>query len=244
MRPLLALSALVLALAGCAGGPEANRAHELLLQADAATAKLTSARYSATTSFAVAGQSFSFEIDGAVVLGGKNQGDQWARMKSGDIPGAGPVTMTIVRRGDRMILAGMGRQQEVPVPKELVAQQAAWGALGATKLATCVQKVAVREGENLNGEPATVVAGVIDTGCALDQMASFSSLGQSSALDLDWGSLGVDLGVARATLYFSDRTQLLVGGVIALTMKVQGQEMSFKLVYRLTNVNEPVRFPL
>ena len=41
----------------------------------------------------------------------------------------------------------------------------------------------------------------------------------------------------------SDRSHLLVGGLITLEVEVDGHEMSFEVSYRLTSMNQPVRFP-
>ena len=51
------------------------------------------------------------------------------------------------------------------------------------------------------------------------------------------------LGDARATLFVSDRTHLVVGGLITLEIEVDGNELSFDVSYRLTSINRPVRFP-
>jgi len=39
----------------------------------------------------------------------------------------------------------------------------------------------------------------------------------------------------------SDRTHLLVGGLI--TLEIEVDELSFDVSYRLTSINRPVRFP-
>jgi hypothetical protein len=245
MRLSITFAALLLLLPGCAGGPEATRAHELLVQADVAQAQLSSVAYGAKTSFSVAGQSFAFDLDGEAALKGAAAGDQWVRMTSGNVPGVGRIEMSIARRGDRMTITSMGQTQDVPVPAELATTNEAWGSLASGQLATCVKKVDVEEGRNLNGEPASRIAGLIDTKCALESISRVSSLGQSqSAPQLDLDDIdGVEYGDARATLFVSERSHLLIGGVLSMSMELQGQKMSFEVSYRLKSVNRPVRFP-
>ena len=129
------------------------------------------------------------------------------------------------------------------MPAELRATQDAWGSFDSLDLTSCVKKVDVAEGQNLNGEPATRIAGEFDALCAFKAVSGVSSMGQNAGSTPDLEQLRDHLGAARATLFVSDRTNLLVGGVITLEVEVDGHEMSFDVSYRLTSVNQPVRFP-
>lgn len=240
---LLSLVIAVVALAGCAGGPDAEQAYDLLQRAQAAQAQLSSVSYEAKSSFRVEGQSFGYTFTGSAQLKGVSAGDQWLEMESQDIPGVGQIAMTIVRRGSRLTLRSMGSVQEVPVPAELRANQDAWGSFGSLDPTSCVKKVDVAEGQNLNGEPATRIAGDFDAVCAFEAVSGVSSMGQNAGSMPDLDRLRDHLGAARATLFVSDRTHLLVGGLITLEVEVDGHQMSFDLSYRLTSVNQPVRFP-
>lgn len=240
---LLSLVIAVVALAGCAGGPDAEQAYDLLQRAQAAQAQLSSVSYEAKSSFRVEGQTFGYTFTGSAQLKGASARDQWLEMKSQDVPGIGQITMTIVRRGSRLTLRSMGTVQEVPVPAELQANQDAWGSFGSLDLTSCVKKVDVAEGQNLNGEPATRIAGEFDPFCAFKAVSGVSSMGQNAGSMPDLEQLRDHLGAARATLFVSDRTHLLVGGLITLEVEADGHHMSFDLSYRLKSVDQPVRFP-
>lgn len=240
---LLSLVLAVAALAGCAGGPEATQAYDLLQRAQVAQAKVSSVAYEANASFSVQGQSFGSAFKGAALLTGAAAGDQWIEMTSQGVPGVGPISMTMVRRGSRMTIRSMGQTREVPVPAELRAKQEAWGSFDSLDLTSCVKKVDVAEGRSLNGEPATRIAGEFDALCAFKAVSGVSGLGQNASTTPDLDQLRDNLGDARATLFVSDRTHLLVGGLITLEIDVAGNQMSFDVSYRLTSINRPVRFP-
>jgi hypothetical protein len=227
-------------LAGCAGGADASRAQELLLQAEAAQARLSSVAYTGRTSFSVAGQRFGFDFGGEAVLKGAAAGDQWMQLRSESVPGLGSLDMSVVKRGSRVTFRSQGQTQELPVPAGLETSDGPWGSLGTTELSSCVERVDVAEGRNVNGEPATRIAGVVDTACAFQAVNRVASLGQAGA-DLD--ELREHVGDARATFFVSDRSQLLIAGVISLEMEAEDQKMTFEVSYRLTGINEPVRFP-
>jgi hypothetical protein len=240
---LFSLVLAVAALAGCAGGPEANQAYDLLQRAQVAQAKVSSVSYEAKTSFSVQGQSFGYAFTGAALLKGASAGDQWIELTSEDIPGVGPIEMTMVRRGSRMTIRSMGQTHEVPVPAELQAKQEAWGSFDSLDLTSCVEKVDVAEGRSLNGEPATRIAGEFDALCAFKAVSGVSGLGQNAGTMPNLEQLRDHLGDARATLFVSDRTHLVVGGLITLEIEVDGNKLSFDVSYRLTSINRPVRFP-
>ena len=240
---LFSLVLAVAALAGCAGGPEATQAYDLLQRAQVAQAKVSSVSYEAKSSFSVQGQSFGYAFKGAALLKGAAAGDQWIEMTSEDVPGVGPISMTMVRRGSKMTIRSLGQTHEVPVPAELQAKQDAWGSFDSLDLTTCVKKVDVAEGRSLNGEPATRIAGEFDALCAFKAVSGVSGLGQNAGSTPDLEQLRDHLGDARATLFVSDRTHLLVGGLITLEIEVDGNEFSFDVSYRLTSINRPVRFP-
>jgi hypothetical protein len=237
---LLAVPFAVLVLAGCSGGPDASRAQDLLVQADAAQARLSSVTYSGRMSFSVAGQRFGFDFGGGAILKGRGAGDQWMQMRGEGIPGAGSMDFSIVRRGSRMTIRSQGQTQDVPVPPALQTANQAWGAFATSGLAGCVKKVDVAAGRKVNGEPVTRIAGVVDTLCAFEAVNRVASVGQATP-DLD--QVRDFLGDARATLFVSDRSHLVIAAVLSLDVEAQGQKMTFDVSYRLTSVNEPVRFP-
>jgi hypothetical protein len=240
---LLSLVFAVAVLAGCAGGPEATQAYDLLQRAQVAQAQVSSISYEAKASFSVQGQRFGYAFKGAALLKGAHVGDQWIEMTSQDVPGVGPISMTMVRRGSRLTIRAMGQRHEVAVPAELRAKQKAWGSFDSLDLTSCVENVDVAEGRSLNGEPATRIAGEFDALCAFKAVSGVSGLGQNAGLTPDLKQLRDHLGAARATLFLSDRTHLLVGGLITLELAVGGNELTFDVSYRLTSINRPLRFP-
>jgi hypothetical protein len=240
---LLSLAFAVAALAGCAGGPEATQAYDLLQRAQGAQAQVSSVSYEAKASFSVQGQRFGYAFKGAALLKGASAGDQWIEMTSEGVPGVGQIGMTLVRRGSRLTIRSMGETQEVPVPAEFKTSREVWGSFDSLELTSCVKKVDVAEGRSLNGEPATRIAGEIDALCAFEAVSAISGLGQSAGSTTDLKQLRDHVRHARATLFVSDRTHLLVGGLITLEIEVDGNELSFDVSYRLTSINRPVRFP-
>jgi hypothetical protein len=248
MRLATLLLATVL-LAGCVAGPDGQQAQQLLQEAQAANANVKSATYVATMAFSGEGQKFQLSMEGGALLKGKHAGDQFLRMRAEGLPSqlgmnANGELMLMVKRGNRFTMTMGGRTQTLPAPRELSAQTQAWGSLASLDLVSCVKKVDVEEGRNLNGEPATRIAGTVDTACVVRSLVNLSGLGSAAgAGGIDTSKIGDKLGDVKATLFVSDRTKLLIGGLISLTADAQGQTMEIQFSYRLTSVNEPVRFP-
>lgn len=252
LRPILdpvrfaKLALVALLLAGCAAGPDGERAQDLLQQAQAANANVKSATYVATIAFSGEGQSFKLSMDGGAQLKGRRAGDQFLRIRAEGLPadlGMKGNLMLMVKRGNQMTFTVAGRTQVLPAPRELAADTNAWGSLASLDLASCVESVDVQERRNLNGEPATRIAGTIDTACLLRSLARLSGLGSAVGQGLDTDKLGDAVGDVRATLFISDRSHLLIGGLVSLTAHAQSRTMDVQFSYRLTSVNEPVRFP-
>jgi hypothetical protein len=240
------LALVALLLSGCAAGPDGRRAQELLQQAQAANASVKSATYVATMAFSGEGRKFKLSMEGAAQLKGKRAGDQYLRMRAEGLPaglGLSGDLMMMVKRGDRVTLSSAGRTQVLPAPAGLAKDTNAWGALASLDLASCVQDVDVQEGSNLNGEPATRIAGTVDTACLVRSLAKLSGLGSVTGQNLDMGKLGDAAGDIHATLFVSDRSHLLIGGVVSMSAHDKGQTLDVQLSYRLTSVNEPVTFP-
>lgn len=249
LRPmrLLALAFAALAIgAGCAGSPDAQQAYALLERAQAEQKALSSAGYELQLSAAMAGQKFAFSVDGAAQLKGSNAGDQYLRMRASgrtDAFGASGVDIWMVKRGSRVTMSFDGRTQTFDVAQAGAPDLDAWGSFGSLDFASCVKRVDVAPGRNLNGEPVTRVAGVIDTACILRAASKMSGLSEAAGQPFDLGELAKHVEDVRATLFVSDRSHLLVGGVITTKVTAQGQTLDLQLSYRLTNVNEPLRFP-
>jgi hypothetical protein len=205
-----------------------------------------SATYVATMAFTGEGQKFQLSMEGGALMKGKRTGDQYLRMRAEGLPaqlGMSGDLMLMVKRGNRLTLTMGGRTQALPVPSDLSTQTQAWGSLASLDLVSCVKKVDVEEGRNLNGEPASHIAGTIDTACVVRSLAKLSGLGSLTGSNVDTSKIGDTLGDVRTTLFVSDRSHLLIGGLISLTAKAEGRTMDIQFSYRLTSVNEPVRFP-
>jgi hypothetical protein len=240
------LALVAVLLTGCAAGPDGQRAQELLQQAQAANANLKSATYVATMSFSGAGQSFKVTMDGGALLKGKSAGDQFLRMRAEGLPaelGMSGQVMLMVKRGDRMTITMGGQTQVQRAPAELNGDTNAWASLASLDLASCVRKVDVEEGRSLNGEPATRIAGTVDTACLFASLVKLSGLGSLAGQSVDAKKLGDSVGDIHATLFVSERSQLLIGGLVSLNAHAQGRTLEVQFSYRLTSVNEPVRFP-
>jgi hypothetical protein len=233
-------------LTGCAAGPDGRRAQELLQQAQAANATVKSATYVATMSFAGEGQKFQLSMEGGALMKGRHAGDQFLRMRAEGLPaqlGMNGDLMLMVKRGSRLSLTMGGQTQTMAAPATMADQAGAWGSLASLDLVSCVKKVDVEEGRNLNGEPAARIAGTIDTECVVRSLVELSGLQSLAGMNVDASKISDSLGDVKATLFVSDRTHLLIGGVISLSARAQGRTMDIQFSYRLTSVNEPVRFP-
>lgn len=241
------LALVALLVTGCAAGPDGQRAQELLQQAQAADANVKSATYVATLAFSRDSQRFKLSMDGGAVMKGKGAGDQFLRMRAEGLPpglelGGGDL-MLMVQRANRITLTVAGETQTLEAPAIPAGDTKAWGALASFELASCVEKVDVEEGRNLNGQPATRIAGTVDTVCLVKSLAKLSGLGSLTGQNLDLSKLGGSVGDIRATLFVSERSHLLIGGLISLTVEAEGRSFDVQFSYRLTSVNEPVRFP-
>jgi hypothetical protein len=246
MRLLAKLLLITVLLAGCAAGPDGQRAQELLQQAQAANASVRSATYVANMSFSAEGQKFQLSMEGGALMKGRHAGDQFLRMRAEGLPaqlGLNGDLMLMVKRGNQLSLTMGGQTQTMAAPSTMAAQAGGWGSLASLDLVSCVKRVDVEEGRNLNGEPAARIAGTIDTGCVIQALTKLSGLGSLAGTSVDTSKIGDTLGDVRATLFVSDRTHLLIGGLISLSAHAEGRTMDIDFSYRLTSVNQPVRFP-
>jgi hypothetical protein len=244
---LLALALAALALgAGCAGSPDARQAYDLLERAQAEQKTLSSAGYELKLSADMGAQKFSFRVAGAAQLKGANAGDQYLRIRAA-VPtgavGAGDVDMWMVKRGSRVTVSFGGQAQTFDAARAGAPDLDAWGSFGSLDFASCVKRVGVEPGRSLNGEPVTRIGGVVDTVCILRAASKMSGLSKAAGQPFDLDDLATHVEDVRATLFVSDRSHLLVGGVIATTVSAEGQTLDLQLSYRLTEVNKPLRFP-
>jgi hypothetical protein len=231
-----------LVLAGCAGGPNAQEAQSLLQRAQAEQLKLRSAAFSAELSVTANGQKFGLAMDGAAAMKNPRGGDMWLRMTGSGMNGD-DFEMTVAKRGSRVTLTAQGQTQTFDAKDAAAPKLDTLGSLGSFDFASCIKSVNVAEGRSLNGEPATRIAGTVDTGCVLKAAGALSGVAGSSAPNVDFSELSKYVDDVRATLFVSERSHLLVGAVITTRFTAMGQSADVQLRYRLTRVNQPLRFP-
>jgi hypothetical protein len=230
----------VLLLVGC-GGAEGQRAQELLAQAEAASRQVSTASYELELSFAAKGQSVRLELEGSGYLKGPRAGDQVARMR-----GTGPfggVAFDFVVVGNQFHGGVNGRWQTVPIPAGQ-RNPPQLGPEALAKLTPYVKQVSVQEGQLVNGERIASVSGVLDTEGLVKAMAgldAFSGVVGQSGPDL--AELAEHLGDVHAVLAISEETHLLRSAIIDLTVENEGEKIDVQVIYRLKDVNKPVRLP-
>lgn len=240
---LLAVTIATLALGtGCAVGPDARDAKALLERAQAEQAKLASAAYDVRLTAKSAGRTFAFRVDGAAQLRGANAGDQYVRVRASGVQ-AGAVEMTLAKRGPHVRVSMNGNVQTFEAGRSDAPDLDALGQFGSLDFASCVEQLDVAEGRSLNGEPATRIGGVVDTGCLLRAASKMNGLSETAGQPFDLGELAKHVGDVRATLFVSERTHLLIGAVVSTEIEAEGFSASVQLSYRLTSVNRPLRFP-
>jgi hypothetical protein len=231
----------VLLLAGC-GGAEGQRAQELLAQAEAASRQVTSASYEMEFSFSAKGQNIGLYLEGSGYLKGPRAGEQTLEMRgTGPFAGVGAFEFAII--GNQAHARVNGRWQSVPIPA-VRRNPPQLGPDALAKLTPYVKRVSVQEGQFVNGERIASVAGVIDTEGLVKAIAgldAFSSIVGQSGPDLT--ELAEHLGDVHAVLAISERTHLLRSAVIDLTVEIEGEEIAVQAIYRLKDVNKPVRLP-
>jgi hypothetical protein len=235
---------LALAAAGCSGGPNAQRAHELLMQAQAAESKVSSARYDIEITIAAEGKKVAVTLTGGAYVRGKRAGDQYLR---GRVSGA-PLEFDFefVALGRRAYVRGGGMGWQA-VPRSAVAPSGEADHLGAAvlrELARYVRDVRVKEGELLGGEPTTRISGTVDTAGlvkAAARLDDFSQVVGEAAPDVS--RFAEHLGDTNVVLLVSERSRLLRAMLIDLTIDYEGKRASLQAIYRLRDVNQAIRIP-
>jgi hypothetical protein len=138
-----------------------------------------------------------------------------------------------------------GRWQTVPGTNGGDSQTPQLGPEVLAKLSRYVKDVNVQEGQIVNGESVATIAGVIDAKGLLEAVAcleQFSEVVGQSAPDLP--EAAEHISDITAVLAVSERTHLLRTAVIDLSIENEdGEEIAVQVVYRLRNVNKPVRLP-
>lgn len=221
-------------LAGCSSA-EGMRAQELLQQAEAAQAKLSSSTFDGSLGVSADGMNMRMSFNGATSKDG-----EWFSMRASGLPDGADMEMQVLVRGGRAWLNADGRWRSTPVPAGATSN----GTLSAAafqQLARYVKDVRVNEHQVIQGKSVTTIAGEIDTQGLVESFAKFGSLAEGASFDLS--KLGVDIGDIRAVLTIDERTHLLASALVSFEMKAEGKSLKLDLRYRLSGANKPVTLP-
>jgi hypothetical protein len=242
----VALSALALVAAGCAGA-DGKRAQELLLQAEAAEKNVRSASFELELDASFEGQKVGVSLRGGGYSKGKRAGDMFLEASTSGALGA--FDFGFVANRGRLSMRTNGRWETMPASS---AARSSLGSVGSRdlgsaaflELARYVKEVRVTEGQIVNGEPTATISGTIDTAGLVQGMAKLEGLSElAGGAAPDLSDLSKYLGDTRAAIAISERTHLIRGAVVNLTVDAEGRKVDLQLVYRLRDVNKPVRFP-
>jgi hypothetical protein len=236
------LFAVGLVASGCVGA-DGQRAKELLSQAQAAETTVKSAAFELELTATYDGQEVGMTMRGGGYMKGKRAGDMFVEATtSGAFAG---FDFAVVAVGDRAHVRMNGDWRRFPRPASLRQETSPdVGSAAFLELARYVRKVKVTEHQIVDGEPAAIISGVVDTAGLVNAMAKLNgvaSLAGGSAPDVS--EIADKLGDTRATVAISERTHLVRVAIVSLTAEAQGKSIDLQLVYRLSDVNGPVSFP-
>ena len=232
MRRAAVLATLLLAVLGVAGcaGADGQRAQELLTQSNQALAKVETFRFSGRMTMEMPAGSFTFTMTGA----GRQTGTPASivTMRADGIPG---FPLTVVTRGED-VWTKMGDSAWV----RSVAPAGQATGLEQFDFTPYVTDVDVEEGQQIAGEPAVKLTGVLDTSAMVEGM-----LGQFGPLmgGGDMSQVLDGLGDTRVVLYVSERSHLPLHTLVDMTIEAGGQSADMHLDFTIAGVNEPVKIP-
>jgi hypothetical protein len=240
VRLLLLLAALGV-LTACSGA-DAQRAKELLAEANAAQAKVVSASYDVRVVVSAGDQQYTMSMNGGGYFKGPRAGDQFMSLRGAGL--LGPLSFELVSRGGRAVVRANGRTQSFPMPTGGTGSQTAnWTAIVA-ELARFVKSVDVRENSVVAGRRGTTVTGVIDTAGLVKAAAGLNIFSKAAgAGTAAFDEMAKTLGDTRVVLFISDRTKLIRSAAITLELKGAGQGAKVQVYYNLRGVNRPVAIP-
>jgi hypothetical protein len=230
-RPALLATLLLatLGVAGCAGA-DGQRAQELLVLSNRAMARVDTFRFSGRMTMEMPTGSFTFTMTGAGRQSGKTAAI--VTMNADGVPG---FPMSVVTRGDVVwtkMAGGTWVRSVAPAGQATGLEQ--------FDFTPYVKDVDVEEGQQIAGEPAVKLSGVLDTSAMVQGM-----LGQFGPL-LGGGDMSQvldGLGDTRVVLYVSERTYVPLHTLVDMTIEAGGQSADMHLDFTITGVNEPVKIP-
>jgi outer membrane lipoprotein-sorting protein len=238
MRRVTLLLALLLAFvgatAGCSG-KDAEEAHQLLEQSNAAFAQVQSATFRVQLTFSGGPEelqlsNFVMTMKGGGYQSGKRAGDFYVVMAG---PGMLGGEVVMVSRGGRVSMTLNGSPMgSFPVPEQDT------NPIQLVDFARYVEKVTVEHNTLIDGQLMAKVSGTIDTAGLADGV--LSSLPNSGAPELDYSKA---LGDTHMTLYLSEETHLPMRGLADMTMEIAGERIRMQLDFAYTSYNKSLRFP-
>ena len=231
---LVTTLAAALLLAGCST-EEGLRAQELLQQAEAAQANLSSSTFEGSLGISADGMNVRMVFTGATSTDG-----EWFSMRTSGVPDGGDMAMQVLVRGGRAWMKTGSRWDSMPVPTG-AGSNGTLSAAAFQQLARYVKDVRVTEHQLIQGKPVTTIAGEIDTAGLIESIAKLGSLAEGTSFDLS--KLGLDIGDIRAVLTIDERTRLLDTAFVTFAMSVEDKSIEIDLRYRLASANEPVKLP-
>ena len=232
---VVTLLAAGLLLTGCST-EEGRRAQELLQQAEAAQASLTSSTFDGSMSISFGGMDMRMLFDGATSGDG-----EWISMRTIGVPDGGDMALEVLVRGGRGWTKLDGRWQPMPLPTGAGSTPTLSGA-AFQELTRYVKAVRVTEHQLIAGKAVTTIAGDIDTEAMVEAFMQLGSLAPEGA-SLDLSKLGLEIGDIHAVLTIDERTRLLDSAFITFAMSAEGKSAEIELRYRLSSANEPVSLP-
>ncbi len=234
-RLALALAALSLLLAGCAGIPgtsaqDAREAQRLLEESQAAQAEVESMTFTMTVGMEGGGQQFRMVGQGALVARGEHAGDMTLTMR---LAGGPVASLELVAKDGVAYMRSGGSWIRVP--------GASAGTLSESQqldaLLSAVRDVKVERHTTFLGEPVAKIVGTVDTQKLLDGL--LGQLGGAGLGSLD--QVKDALGDVHVALYISEVTHLPTAVHEELAMRFQGQTARLTVDLNVTSVDEPVK---
>ena len=113
LAQVLSLVAAVVVVSACSGA-EAERAKELLAEANAAQANVVSASYDVRVVVSAGAQRYAMVMNGGGYFKGRRAGDQFMTMRGEGLPV--PMDFMLVSKGGRAVVRVNGRTQSFPMP--------------------------------------------------------------------------------------------------------------------------------
>ena len=236
VRLVTTLIAAALLLSGCST-EEGQRAQELLQQAEAAQAQLSSSTFEGSLGVSAEGQTFKVIFTGATSDDG-----EWVSLRTSGVPGGGDLAMQVLVRDGRAWMDAGDGWQSMPVPSRSSANGTV-SAAAFQELARHVEEVRVTEHQVIQGKPVTTIAGAIDTAGMLQSVGKLGSLAEDASFDFDLSKLGLDIGDINAVLTIDEQTHLLDSALVSFAMSAEGKSVKLDLRYRLASANKPVDLP-